>query len=322
VPSSLAPSAVITPSPLPSVSGTVGHDDPALTLAGPVVTLGGLQELAQKIGTDGAAVVVVDQKSDLSLSGYARPGVSDQWRNTIRALAADRLTVVVSKAIPTGTAGALLYALATARVIADGATVSQLPSMLTAGQAPACDSGLCASLTSAAITVDNSAPPAKLGYPVVLPAPAAGGQSTWLLVALILVAIAAVWFAVGRRIAARLGGRPSVPGSSTPSGFSTPPRPGTATRPAIPRPSTATDVWPPTASTPRSPRPEPRLGPGEGIVRTVMDPEGYVEIDGVLYPATWRGSRSMPRPGVVVNVEERNGELAVVDRGPGRAGRG
>jgi hypothetical protein len=47
-----------------------------------------------------------------------------------------------------------------------------------------------------------------------------------------------------------------------------------------------------------------------------MSPEGYVEIDGVLYRASWRGSHAAPRRGTVVMiVSDSRGELAAVEDG-------
>jgi hypothetical protein len=337
---------------VPSVSGAGGHNEPELTLAGPVLTLGGLQKLIHEIGPDSAAVVVVNRTSNLSLSNHDNLGVASQWWNAVRDLAADRLTVVVNEAIPTGTAGALLYALATERVIAYGATVTQLPPMLTAGQSPACDSGLCAPLSSEAITVATGSPQADLGTPVVLPAPPGGGQSPWLIVALIVAALAALWFAGGNRVVRRLVGRPAAATGygvgahgvswAVPVGTGTGVRgPGDARGPegvrgpggvlgesGTTRRLPVTFYDPSTGGRRQGPTSEvaqPGLahGPGQGIVRTAMGPEGYVEIDGVLYRATWRGSRAAPRRGSVVKVgQDSHGELVAVEDGPANGGSG
>lgn len=297
----------------------------------------GLQDLkrfADLIGWNGTGVVVISGESNLAF----KPTDATQnpmWSDVVNELNSADFTVLVSMAGPTGTAGSLLYAIAKERVVVDGAIVPRLPGEVTAF----CSGSLCSALAAHGISVTTSTPSADLADTVeYLPAARLAksgngtGSVTWLLVALILVTVALLWFAGGRQVVRRVIPRPLAgPGQlrswqpglqswAVPPPASTQPdvpiqrpertRPESAPRPERTRPVSAA-------------RPEPRHGHGEGIVRTMMSPEGYVEVDGLLYRGTWRGSRAAPRQGTVVVVgRDRDGELAVVDRTPAPGDRG
>ena len=294
-----------------------------------IVTPGELERIADEIphaAGPGAAVIAVDQLSTLQLE----PGKADtagQWRQALNMLRGDTLTVVISHPGPTGTAGTLLYALATVRVVADGAILSRLPGDL----ATACSSRICAQLASSDTPVTLGKGASTIGDPVVFSSGglARGGTPTWLLVLLLVAAGGAAWLARGalgdpRRLIRR---HPPGPGWGAP---------GRDDGPTVPRAPEAGGVQ--RGDAPRVPvRPPPQVRdgrpgatarrpvwtpvPGSGIVRTVLGPEGYVEMDGLLFRVTWQGALPAPRRGEVVAVA-RGGDGELVAHGdPAHSGR-
>jgi len=332
----------------PAVAASSGTK---VTLPSGSLGLQDLKKFADMIGWDGTGVVVVSGQSNLTFKP-TDAGQDLTWQDVVNELASAKFAVLVSKPGPIGTAGALLYAMAKERVVVQGAVVPMLPKEVTG----ACAGSLCTALETHAISVTTRTPPADLADTVeflpqqnVTPQ-GGGGSSPWLLIALIVAAIAALWFAGGNRVARRLVARPAVAtgygpgvpgvnwagaggpeaGDRDPGGVRGPrdgrDRPaGQVTRQL---PATRYDA-PPGGGRPALTRTGPVTRPvaghgrGQGIVRTAMSPEGYVEIDGVLYRATWHGSRTAPRRGAVVTiVHDSNGELAVVEDGPVNGGSG
>ncbi|HEX4830963.1 MAG TPA: hypothetical protein VH478_07720 [Trebonia sp.] len=308
------------------------------------VSLAQMATFAGQVSAAGEAVVVITGKSDLAPApGDARhrPG----WQDVVSELAAARFVVVVPRAGPTGTAGALLYALARDRVIASGVVVPRLPGTV----ADYCRSAFCGRLKAqpgSALTVTSASPQQDiadtdvLSPPAVSPSPApkpggGPGATTWLLIALLVAVVAGTgWLTVGRRRvlarpAAAHGGDPGhgggtawvrdatvASGAGAAMGIVPAAVAGRSRRGAVP----AQGGWREPATRVDAPTPAgPAHGPGEAVVATVLGPEGYVEIDGILYRGTWRGSRAVPRPGAVVAVaRDRHGDLALTDwRAPG-----
>lgn len=315
-PATLSTQVTSSSAATPSVASSITVPD--LTLPS-TVTLAKLQEIAGAIGSARSAVVVVGQESNLSGVPRTRQGDRGPWWTVVRELSRDTFTIVIDHPGPTGTAGALLFALASVRVVADGATISQLPAALTAGVGSACDTQLCAQLGAAKIPVHTQAP-GEVILPVTGPAQSGGGTGflPWLIVILLIAAAGAGWYWLGggKRVLRRVRVRQPTGPAPAPDGLGTgsggPRRPGADRPPGEsrrPAPAGHPAVRP-------SPSLSPALGPGQGIVRTMMSPEGYVEIDGLLYRATWRGSRPAPRRGAVVAVgADRDGDL-VADEGP------
>jgi hypothetical protein len=256
--------------------------------------------------------------------------------------------VVIPQAGPTGTAGSLLYALATVRVAAQGAVVSQLVPQPVAAMicAAAHDSSLCDQLTKGNVTPTQdpatvvlpsadvaaqsgkgSASPSPRASIAPKPVPPATGGTNWELIGVLLVAVgAAGWFlGGGGRLARRLlaGPQPLAGGDGgdwapDPNGTLAAGRGRQAPPPGGPvptRPPAERSGSPSPSVQPRPrPRPQKAPGPGEGIVRTLLSPEGYVEIDGLLHRATWQGGQPAPgRGAVVVLVQDSHGELAAVE---------
>jgi hypothetical protein len=294
-----------------------------------MVTPGELERIADEIphaAGPGAAVIAVDQLSTLQLKS-GKADTAGQWRQALNMLRGDTLTVVISHPGPTGTAGTLLYALATVRVVADGAILSRLPGDL----ATACSSRMCAQLASSDTPVTLGKGASTIGDPVVFSSGglARGGMPTWLLALLLVAAAGAAWLARGalggpRRL---IGRHPPGPGWGAPGRDDSPTVPrapgaggvrrGDAPRVPVRPPPQVRDDRP--GATARRPAWTPV--PGSGIVRTVLGPEGYVEMDGLLFRVTWQGALPAPRRGEVVAVA-RGGDGELVAHGdPAHSGR-
>jgi hypothetical protein len=335
-----------------ATSSTKGTSGTKVTLPAGSLGVQELKTFADMIGWGGTAVVVINGRSDLAFR-LSDATQDPTWSDVVNELASATFTVLVSKAGPVGTAGALVYAMAKERVVVEGATVPELPAEV----AGFCAGSLCSALATHQILVSTKTPAADLADTVeYLPGASGpnvtpqggGGSNPWLLVALIVAAIAALWFAGGNRVVRRLVARPAVAGGYGagvtgvswvgPGGARTGARgpadvrdsgvrggqPDRTLQLDVTRYDSVSGGRHSTATrSGQVVRPGPAHGPGQGIVRTAMSPEGYVEIDGVLYRATWRGSRAAPRRGLVVKVgQDNHGELVAVEDGPANSGSG
>ena len=348
--------AVAAPAaPAVSSAATVTSSATKVTLPAGSLGIQGLKTFADMIGWNGTALVVINGRSDLAFK-LTDATADPTWADVVNELASATFTVFVSKAGPIGTAGALVYAMAKERIVVQGAMVPRLPSEVAA----LCAGSLCSALATHDISVNTRTPSTDradtVEYPAgqIAPVPG-GGPDPWLVVALIAAAIAALWFAGGNRVVRRFTARPAAAASygpgvagvswagPDPGSRSSAPGPGVRgpgeargpgdARGGQPNPTQRLPVTfydsPPAGRRPalarpgQVARPGPAHGPGQAIVRTTMGPEGYVEIDGVLYRATWRGSRTAPRRGTVVKVgQDSHGELVAVEDGPATGGSG
>jgi hypothetical protein len=298
-----------------------------------------MKTFADNVHNLGVAIVGIDGHTDLKLT----PGESSQLQeltDVFNELSTAKYTVIADEPGSIGTAGALVYALATNRVVSSGVMVPKLPAGVGSLCAAPCSRAFWGTLAGHAgdgITVTSESPRADRLNTDVLPAQGGGGSTNpWLLLALIVAAIAALWFAGGNRVVRRLVARPAV-GVGLVAGDPDASWGGPAhgvRGPGNVRGGQADQTRPLSAPRYESPqagrRPSltrteqaARNGPGQGVVRTAMGPEGYVEIDGVLYRATWRGSQAAPRRGTVVAiVSDNRGELAAVEDGSASGGSG
>jgi hypothetical protein len=283
-----------------------------------------LMAIAAASMTPDGAVVIIDASAGL------RPEMSTTanrmlWHEAVKGLNAVRLTVVIERPVATGQGGALLFALAGTRIAVMGATVTKLPVVLLSRKdvPGACGTAICTRVAAADLPVadapagtvvilpgQRSVPSPAVRPSAPAPGPVRGSPAArspvpsrgfpWLLVILAALLSASVGW-----IIARWALRHRAAGRAGPDG---PPRePEAGGEPDRLRPPGRTP--PPEAVAP---------GPGEGIVATALHPEGYVEIDGLLYRATWPGPEASPEPGTLVAVEpvaDRGLVAIVADRG-------
>jgi len=307
-----------------------------------------LTAIAAVSRTGGGAVVIVDGSTALKPS-MSTPANRALWHNAVARLDPAELTVIIERPGPTGPGGALLFALARTRIAVTGADVSQVPPVLfSADSVPgACDNAMCRRVEAAALPVAD-APASKVlilpaqqpvPSPTVRPStpaptpvrsnPAAGPRShtppgnqasRWLVVVLaLLLGAGLAWLAVRWMHRDRASDKAVPDGSGEPAivPYAAKKGVGEETTTSVDRGSAAGGNAEPDRRQPVLP------GPGEGIVATALAPEGYVEIDGLLYRVTWRGSGARPRPGAVVAVspDTRGGRVAsTADRSGGVPG--
>ncbi|GIH72321.1 hypothetical protein Mth01_45740 [Sphaerimonospora thailandensis] len=214
---------------------------------------------------------------------------------------ADRGQLVVSLAQPgeSGTGGTLLLLLARVRFAVPDATLTPLDQGIAARLGERAKSKSLAELKAA--DPGNLISPDSATWPFIF-----GGLSATVIIALLFV---------HRRSSER---PPHTSGRSLkarPNPHATGPATGTSR-------STRGRPTPPQPPSPRlRPRPRPRpiikrgpLPDGTGIVRTDLDPEGYVEVDGVLRRAVWRGAGDRPDIGRQVRLSSTDGHLLIATR--------
>ena len=90
------------------------------------------------------------------------------------------------------------------------------------------------------------------------------------------------------------------------------------TTPPPPPPGPARTAKPKRKAPPTQPRTvTPKGKPHAAVLRSVLDPEGYAEIDGCLRRVRWEGNGTAPRPGDVVDVFSDGKRRFVVSAGAG-----
>jgi hypothetical protein len=282
----------------PLAAGSDAAPAPVLIQLPAVVSPDGLVSIAQQIARApmGTAVVEVGRRSTLQVT-QGNAGTARDWRQAVGLFRGDVFTVAIEHPGATGTAGTLLFALAAARVAPDGATLTGLPAEVTS---------LCAERCAPLKSDTTLALKSSGGNVVVLPSQGGGGVPAWLLVLLLVAIAGAAWLARGRLDALRHAIARPGPGPV--------PGPGPGPKPELARPPAKPSSRPPVL------RPAPGSGPvrvpvpGSGVVRTALGPEGYVEMDGLLFRVTWQGPQPAPRRGDVVAVARgADGELVAHD---------
>ncbi|WP_236583832.1 hypothetical protein [Streptomyces sp. MBT53] len=201
------------------------------------------------------------------------------------------LRVQVPADVHTGQGGTALLLLAGHALVDRDARIDRLDTRTLAELGP-CTSDLCVALKQSSLTggqlIDKKLGVTELG----------GHKSTdrtrlllYALTAVLLLLLLGLFLAVRRSRTPAVAGAPAVHSEET-----------TAETTARLRPV------PPAPAPPPSPgrRVGPRTGPSRtAVVRTALHPQGYVELDHVLYRAVWaEPDRTPPEPGAQVEVTD------------------
>ncbi|MEV0737543.1 hypothetical protein AB0I51_16515 [Streptomyces sp. NPDC050549] len=202
------------------------------------------------------------------------------------------LRVQVPADVHTGQGGTALIVLAGHALVDRDARIDRLDDT-TLGELPACESDLCKALKKSSLTggqlIDKKVGVAELG----------GHKSTdrtqvllLALTAVLLLLLLGLFHAVRRS-------RAPAPATAAPAADADPEPAETTTR---------LRPVPPAPAPPPSPgrRVGTRPGPSRtAVVRTALHPQGYVELDHVLYRAVWaEPDRTPPEPGAHVEVTD------------------
>lgn len=203
------------------------------------------------------------------------------------------LRVQVPAGVHTGQGGTALIVLAGRALVDRDARIDRLDDR-TLAELPACDADLCKALKKSSLTggqlIDKKVGVAELG----------GSTSTdhtrvllLALAAVLLLLLLALFLAVRRsRAPATAGGPDGQEARSEETTAETTAR----LRPVPPAPAPAS----------YGRQVGPRSGPSRtAVVRTALHPQGYVELDHVLYRAVWaEPDRTPPEPGAQVEVTD------------------
>ncbi|WP_063739206.1 hypothetical protein [Streptomyces hokutonensis] len=242
---------------------------------------------------DDGVVVTVRLNKSLDLEGSRRIGQAAVRQNL------KNLQVQVPAGVHTGQGGTLLFILAGQRLVDPDATIDRLDKETLKALGSCGDDEVCTALQGSSRTgsqLIGKQGVAELGkHTFTVGEPKSKGYPLPLLLALTAVLLLLL---LGLFLAVR---RSRAPATAM----------ATAAADAGPEPAETTARLrpvPPAPAPPPSPgrRVGPRTGPSRtAVVRTALHPQGYVELDHVLYRAVWaEPDRTPPEPGAQVEVTD------------------
>jgi hypothetical protein len=233
---------------------------------------------------DDGAVVTFTLDKPLGFDA-GRPGGKAAVRRDLK-----NLRVQVPAGVRTGQGGTALLILAGRALVDRDAKIDQLDDR-TLSELPACDGDLCKALKKSSLTggqlIDKKVGVAELG----------GHQSTDR-TRVLLIALTAVLLLLllALLLAVRRSRTPAVAGATEVRSEETSAETTARLRPVPPAPA------PSSYGRQVGPRPGPSR---TAVVRTALHPQGYVELDHVLYRAVWaEPDRTPPVPGAYVEVTD------------------
>ena len=233
---------------------------------------------------DDGAVVTVTLNKPLGFDAGQKGGQAAVRRDL------KNLRVQVPAGVHTGQGGSALLILAGRALVDRDARIDRLDGK-TLSELPACDSDLCKALKKSSFTggqlIDKKVGVAELG-----------GHKSTDHTRVLLIALTAVLLLLllALLLAVRRSRTPAVAGVTEARSEETSAETTARLRPVPPAPAPSS----------YGRRVGPRTGPSRtAVVRTALHPQGYVELDHVLYRAVWaEPDRTPPVPGAYVEVTD------------------